>query len=73
MLLSQQGSGHQNSDLFALIGCQESRAHGDFCFTEAYITAYQAIHGLRCAHILNNGIDCLHLVGRFLKREGIGE
>ena len=42
MLLGKQCSGRKNNDLFAAMAGDKGRAHCNFCFTEADITAHKA-------------------------------
>ena len=46
VLLSQQGSGHQDGHLLVILHGDKRGAHGDLCLAEAHVSAYQSIHGL---------------------------
>ena len=73
MLLSEQRRRHQYRDLLAVLHGDKRRPHGNFGFTEADIAANHSIHRLRTGHIFQYGFNCGLLIGRFLKREGIGK
>ncbi|MNE03829.1 hypothetical protein D3C80_963420 [compost metagenome] len=73
VLLGEQRGRHQHCDLLVIFDRQEGGAHRDFGFTKAHVTAHQAIHRQRLAHIAQHRINRLRLIGRGFKRETVAE
>ena len=69
MLVGKNGGRGQNGHLFLRFHRLEGRPHGNFGFSETGITADQAIHRVRFLHILFHLVDCLELIGRFIKNK----
>lgn len=73
VLLAEDGGGNQDGSLFAGEDCFEHCANGDFGFTEANVTANEAIHGMGGFHFCLGCFNGGELVGGFFKREGVFE
>ena len=73
VLLREQGGWHQDRDLLVVLYCQERGTHRYFGFTEADVATDQAVHGQRLTHVAENGVNCLRLIRRGLKRETVAE
>ena len=73
MLVGQNGYGRNKGDLFATLHCFESRAHGDFRFSETYVSADQAVHRAVGFHVVFHVMNGLHLAGCFLVGECLFE
>ena len=71
VLLDQQGRGHQDHHLLAVLNGLEGGADGYFGLAEAHIPADQAVHGHRLLHIGLDLVDGGQLVGSLLVGEGI--
>ena len=65
MLLRQDGGRAQHHDLFLILRGGEGSAQRHLGFPEADVAAYQAVHGLRAAHVGLDIGDGGQLVGRF--------
>ena len=73
VLLGEQGGWHQHRHLLMVFDRQESGAHRHFRFAEANIAAHQTVHRQRLAHIAQDGVNSLRLVGRGLEREAVAK
>ena len=73
VLLGEEGSRHQHRHLLVVFHRQESGAHRHFGFAKAHVTADQAVHGQRLAHVAQHGVDGLGLIRRSFKREAVAE
>jgi len=54
MLACQNSCGYKNADLLTAGYCLACCPHGDFCFSESHIAAYQTLHRLVIFHALIN-------------------
>ena len=73
VLLSEQGSRHQNSDLLSRLHSNKGSAHRHFCFAKAHITTNKPVHWLCGFHIANNRFNRHTLIRGFLKGESGGK
>ena len=73
MLTGEQGCRHDNRDLLATDGCDESRTQRDFGFAEADVATNEPIHRTSGAEILKGRIDCGQLIVSFLVGEARAE
>ena len=69
MLLRQQRGRHQHRHLLAALHGDERRAQRHFGLAEADVAADHAVHRLARAHVLDDRLDRVHLVDRFLERK----
>ena len=73
MLLGEEGGGHEHGHLAPPGHGEVGRAHGYLCFSEADVSADQAIHGSGRGHVLEHGGNGPFLVVRLLEGEGTGK
>ena len=66
VLLRQNGGGAQHHHLLFVLRRRERRAQRHLGFAKSHITAHQAVHGLRAAHVGFHVRDGGQLVRRFL-------
>ena len=69
VLVCQHGCRHEHCHLLAVAGRLERRTHGHLGLAEAYVTAYQTIHGLGLFHVGLHVLRGLQLVGGVLIEE----
>ena len=70
MLLTENGGGDQDGDLFAIHDGFEGGAHGNFSFAETDITTDEAIHRTLGCHIMEGAVNGGELVVGFGIWEG---
>ncbi len=73
VLLSQDGGGDQNHDLFAVQRRLEGRPQRHLGLAVAHVAAEEPVHGLRGLHVVLDGIDGPSLVLGLLVGEGLLE
>ena len=66
MLFGQYRGGHQHGYLLGFADGQKRGPQGHLGFAIAHVSAYQAVHGLRVAHVLEHIFDGLALVRSFI-------
>ena len=71
MLLGQNGGGHQQTDLHAVVHRLEGGPQGHLCLAVAHVSADQPIHGLDLLHVGLNLVDRSGLVWGFFEWEGV--
>ena len=69
MLLSQNCSWYQDSDLFFLLCSFECTAHGNFSFSKTYIATDKSVHWQLCFHVLLDRPYYFLLIRSLLKRK----
>ena len=62
MLISKDGSRHEDSYLLVVCSCLESGTNGYLCLSESHITTHQAVHRLLTLHICLHILCCFQLV-----------
>ena len=73
VLLGEQGGGHQNRHLLAVLHGDERGAHRHFGFAEPDVAADEPVHRLGARQIGDGLFDGAALIGRDVERELIGE
>src|SRR6266403_400044 len=73
MLEGKNSGRRENRDLLVVHYGFERRAHGDFCFAVADVSAKEAVHGLGAFHVALDVTDGGDLVGGFLEFERVFE
>ena len=73
MLLGEQGGGHQQRHLFAVVRREKRGTQCHLGLAEANVAAYQPVHGTRRLQVAQHFVDDARLVGCFFKREGGGK